>query len=86
MTDTTAETKTCPDCKADVPADARKCSHCGTEFSSRAREFVVFAVVALVVAMGAGLWMMNKQADDARQMGQDRADQIKCEYGIGENC
>lgn len=86
MTDTTAQSKTCPDCKADVPADARKCSHCGTEFSSRRREFVVFAVVALVVALGAGLWVTNKQAEDSRQMGRDIANEIQCDYGIGEDC
>lgn len=79
MTDTTTVTKTCRDCKAEVPASAKKCAHCGTEFSSRARERLVFVAVALVVALGAGGWMYQKQMDSIGQSARDYSDCIRAD-------
>lgn len=53
MTETTENTtKKCPSCKSDIPADAIKCSQCGTDFRGWAeRNKVLLIIVSVIVVL-----------------------------------
>lgn len=59
MTD--AGTKTCPECRSEVPADANVCAHCRHRFSSAGLGLqALYVVVALAVGVAVVLYFVNK--------------------------
>lgn len=46
-----AATKACKMCKAEIPANAKRCMHCGTMLSSTSvNRVIVIVLIALVVS------------------------------------
>ena len=85
------ETKTCPGCSEDVPADAARCKHCFHDFNAVVEKktspvltaLVLFA--AMAVLGGGTFWWVSTRATECKvDISQERASITwVCQYATG---
>lgn len=75
------ETKKCPECLAEIPNNARKCSHCGSKTAPKTRPIIwVFLLGAIGVVMATAMSIENTTPSDPCDISYLKANRLVKDY------